>query len=73
MGYVLQDGGLFPHLTARENITVLARYLGKSSRKQLDARVQELADLTRVPVRSSIVIRPSCLAGSGSGWRLCGP
>ena len=49
MGYVLQDGGLFPHLTARENITVLARYLGKSSRKQLDARVQELADLTRVP------------------------
>ena len=49
MGYVLQDGGLFPHLTARENVTLLARYLGKMSRKQVDARVGELADLTRVP------------------------
>jgi osmoprotectant transport system ATP-binding protein len=49
MGYVLQEGGLFPHLTARENVTLLARYLRISSRKQLDARVQELADLNRVP------------------------
>ncbi len=49
MGYVLQDGGLFPHLTARENVTLLARYLGTMSRKQIDARVGELADLTRVP------------------------
>src|SRR5208282_2656164 len=49
MGYVLQDGGLFPHLTARENVTLLARYLGKSPRKRIDARVDELANLTRVP------------------------
>src|SRR5687768_8267245 len=28
MGYVIQDGGLFPHLTARSNVTLLARYLG---------------------------------------------
>src|SRR5438132_13319267 len=28
MGYVVQDGGLFPHLTARGNVTLLARYLG---------------------------------------------
>src|SRR5687767_5765051 len=27
MGYVLQDGGLFPHLTARENTSLLARHL----------------------------------------------
>src|SRR5262245_34863925 len=27
MGYVIQDGGLFPHLTARDNILLLARYL----------------------------------------------
>ena len=26
-GYVIQDGGLFPHLTARDNITLLARHL----------------------------------------------
>src|SRR5438128_2622670 len=31
MGYVLQDGGLFPHLSARRNATVMARYLGWSN------------------------------------------
>src|SRR5205085_6331339 len=33
MGYVLQDGGLFPHLTARENTALLARHLGWSKDK----------------------------------------
>ncbi len=28
MGYVIQDGGLFPHLTARGNVTLMASYLG---------------------------------------------
>ncbi len=27
VGYVIQDGGLFPHLTARENVTLMARHL----------------------------------------------
>ena len=27
MGYVIQNGGLFPHLTARRNVTLMARYL----------------------------------------------
>src|SRR3954451_11824947 len=35
MGYVFQDGGLFPHLTARGNVTLMARYLGWD-RKRLD-------------------------------------
>ncbi len=48
VGYVVQDGGLFPHLTARGNITLLARYLGWE-RKRLDVRVAELAELTRFP------------------------
>src|SRR5688572_15732291 len=26
MGYVIQDGGLFPHLSARDNVTLLARH-----------------------------------------------
>jgi osmoprotectant transport system ATP-binding protein len=30
MGYVIQDGGLFPHLTARENISLLATELGRN-------------------------------------------
>ena len=28
IGYVVQDGGLFPHLTAERNVTLVARYLG---------------------------------------------
>lgn len=48
MGYVIQDGGLFPHLTARDNTSLLARHLGWE-KKKADARVEELADLTRLP------------------------
>ena len=28
LGYVIQDGGLFPHLNARDNVILVARYLG---------------------------------------------
>ncbi len=48
MGYVIQDGGLFPHLTARDNVALLARYLGWDTAR-IDARVAELAELTRLP------------------------
>jgi osmoprotectant transport system ATP-binding protein len=48
MGYVIQDGGLFPHLTAKENVQILAKHLNWSTSK-MDARVQELAELTRLP------------------------
>lgn len=48
MGYVIQDGGLFPHLTARQNVSLLAAYLGWEQ-KRMDQRVEELADLTRLP------------------------
>jgi len=27
IGYVIQEGGLFPHLTARDNVTLVARQL----------------------------------------------
>jgi osmoprotectant transport system ATP-binding protein len=47
VGYVIQDGGLFPHLTARENVTLLARHLGN---RDVEPRVRELAELTRLPV-----------------------
>ncbi|MDY3561465.1 ATP-binding cassette domain-containing protein [Gemmata sp. JC673] len=47
-GYVIQDGGLFPHLTARGNVTLMARHLGWD-RARIAARVGELADLTRFP------------------------
>ena len=49
MGYVLQEGGLFPHLSARANVTLMARYLGQMSRAQIDDRTLELAVLTHFP------------------------
>lgn len=49
MGYVLQDGGLFPHLSARGNVTLMAQHLGWASQR-IDTRVEELAELTHFPV-----------------------
>ena len=48
MGYVIQDGGLFPHLSARDNVTLLARHL-KWDRPRIEARVTELSALTQLP------------------------
>jgi osmoprotectant transport system ATP-binding protein len=48
MGYVVQEGGLFPHLTAVENVTLMARQLGWS-RARIGDRVTELVTLARLP------------------------
>jgi len=48
MGYVIQDGGLFPHLTARGNITLMASYLGAGAADQA-ARLEKLTALTHFP------------------------
>jgi osmoprotectant transport system ATP-binding protein len=43
-GYVIQEGGLFPHLTAFDNAALVARDLGWEEAK-IRARVEELAAL----------------------------
>jgi osmoprotectant transport system ATP-binding protein len=48
MGYVIQDGGLFPHLTARGNAALLARHLGWTA-DRIDARLAALCALTHFP------------------------
>jgi osmoprotectant transport system ATP-binding protein len=48
MGYVVQDGALFPHLTATENVCLMADHLGWDRARQT-ARVRELAELVRLP------------------------
>jgi osmoprotectant transport system ATP-binding protein len=48
IGYVIQDGGLFPHMTARDNVSLVARYLSWE-RNQIDQRLDELAELTQFP------------------------
>jgi osmoprotectant transport system ATP-binding protein len=48
MGYVIQEGGLFPHLTAGRNITLMASYLGWP-RGRIDERLAELVELSQFP------------------------
>ena len=61
MGYVIQEGGLFPHLTAGKNVTLMARFL-RWDRPAIESRLRELADLTQLPV-SSLTRLPSELSG----------
>jgi len=46
IGYVIQEGGLFPHLTARANILLMARHLGKPE-TDLRQRLLDLCQVTR--------------------------
>ena len=47
MGFVLQSGGLFPHLTAADNVTLLARALHRP-RDWQDRRLEELARVVQL-------------------------
>ena len=46
IGYVIQEGGLFPHLTARDNILLMARHLAKPA-DEMQTRLRELCQLTQ--------------------------
>lgn len=48
IGYVIQEGGLFPHLSVRDNAAILARTLGWSGEK-ITERLTELIDLCELP------------------------
>lgn len=48
MGFVIQDGGLFPHLTAFDNAALMARYIGWSETR-IATRLGELTELTQLP------------------------
>jgi len=61
MGYVIQDGGLLPHLTARGNVTLMARYLD-TPEARMAGRVRELAELARLP-EDALDRYPSQLSG----------
>ncbi|MEZ5497918.1 MAG: ATP-binding cassette domain-containing protein [Steroidobacteraceae bacterium] len=48
IGYVIQQGGLFPHMTARQNMTLVAKELDWTAGR-IDARTEELRSLTHLP------------------------
>ena len=48
IGYVIQEGGLFPHLTAGRNVALVARDVGMTEAR-IAARLAELLELTQIP------------------------
>ena len=48
LGYVIQDGGLFPHLTAGRNLALQSNLFGKN-RDEIEKRIAELCALTKFP------------------------
>ena len=44
IGYVPQDGGLFPHISGRNNVSLIAKLRGWD-RARIDARIEELGKL----------------------------
>jgi len=49
IGYVIQEGGLFPHLTGRANVLLMPRHIGKSE-DEMQNRLAKLCELTRFSV-----------------------
>ena len=61
IGYVIQGGGLFPHLDAKANVALVARFLGWDEAR-IDRRIAELAALAHLP--AELLSRfPSQLSG----------
>jgi osmoprotectant transport system ATP-binding protein len=48
IGYVIQQAGLFPHMSVRDNVAVVPRLL-KWDKQRIDARVVELLELVGLP------------------------
>ncbi|HEV3122954.1 MAG TPA: ABC transporter ATP-binding protein [Candidatus Dormibacteraeota bacterium] len=62
IGYVIQQVGLFPHLTVAENIATVPRLLGWE-RKRVQARVDELLELIGLPPAEYAQRLPGELSG----------
>lgn len=68
MGYVIQEGGLFPHLTACQNILLLVKHL-RLPYEEMDARLAELCEMTRL-APAALARYPLELSG-GQRQRVC--
>lgn len=61
IGYVIQDGGLFPHLTAAQNVMLLARHLRQPEAQMLE-RLRALSALVGIP-HDALARYPQQLSG----------
>ncbi len=62
MGYVIQQVGLFPHMTVAQNIAVVPELL-HWPRAQIDTRIDELLELVHLPASSYRARYPAHLSG----------
>jgi osmoprotectant transport system ATP-binding protein len=62
IGYVIQQVGLFPHMTVADNVATVPRLLGWEKRR-IDARVDELLDLVDLPAVDYRARFPAQLSG----------
>lgn len=62
IGYVIQQSGLFPHMTVAQNIAVVPKLLGWS-RPQIQARIDELLMLVELPPQEYRNRYPAQLSG----------
>ena len=61
-GYVMQDAGLFPHMTVAENVGVVPRLEGWDE-PRVQARSRELLELVGLPAAQYGTRRPAELSG----------
>lgn len=61
IGYVIQEGGLFPHLTAKQNVTIMSEHLGWERARE-DLRIEELRELVGL-ARDTLDRYPGELSG----------
>ena len=57
IGYVIQQVGLFPHMTVADNVATVPRLLGQP-RDQIQQRVDELLDLVDLPASTTAAASP---------------
>lgn len=62
IGYVVQSGGLFPHMDVARNVGIMCELEGQA-RPRVRARVHELLDLVGLPPAEFAARRPSELSG----------
>lgn len=62
MGYVIQEGGLFPHLSARANVELMGRHVGRT------VDLKGLADLVRLD--ATLLDRPPGELSGGQRQRV---
>lgn len=67
IGYVIQEGGLFPHLDARGNVVLLAQTLGWTPQR-IAQRLETLCALCQLPPALLARYPAELSGGSASAW-----